>query len=179
VRRYLVSSLRPKSRRYGDAVTWISKAGGERRLLDLYDISEGKAKNLVREAIKSGEVQTRPLPESECVYLVKDDGLVGFDGPDPTTVAGQLHENDFLYWAKKQGLRQRRTKPAAKNRRHASPSEIPGIVRNYLANAANPSEDDLIRHVREDLGLSIPRERLRVEYRKQKGDVRPGRPSKK
>lgn len=153
---------------------FLSVSGAEQILLELYDISAGRAKKLVKDAIKSDEVQKKP----DFVYLTMDDGLVAFD--DKVELPpGLVHKNDLLYWAKNQGLTRRRTQPSARGRRYAPASQVPQIVSQYLASAAKPSEDNLIRHVKEDLKLNIPREELRREYREQRGPLHAGRPSKK
>src|SRR5689334_19422884 len=88
---------------------WLSISDARRMLLDLYDISEGRAKKLVKDAIKSGEVQKRPLDNpglDDPVLLLKDDGMVGFDmapGESLEWSNTDVHKTDLLYWAKDQG----------------------------------------------------------------------------
>jgi len=55
-------------------------------------------------------------------------------------------------------------------------ANIPDIVSQYLAAEGAPSMAGLVKHVRERDLLHIPRPILRDEYRKQRGNPRPGRP---
>lgn len=59
-----------------------------------------------------------------------------------------------------------------------SEAQVRKLVAQYLAGTGKKTEDDLVRHIKKDLGLDISRERLRVAYRDKRPGLRPGRRSK-
>jgi hypothetical protein len=71
----------------------------------------------------------------------------------------------------------RAKRPPKAETARVSDVQVRKTVEQYLAMPTAPSLHRLNRHVK-DIGLNIPRSRLRTEYHKQRPNLRRGRPSK-
>jgi hypothetical protein len=148
---------------------YLSVPDAEQMLLELYDISAGKAKKLVKDAIKSGEVQT---PE-DSVLLMTDDGIIGMDlipgAINPGTVTG-VHKDDLLYWTKEQGVPQRQKETVVKGQRFAGDNELvtegaEGVKSKRWPNALKAAEALAARAEGASEGAKIKRLREKIGER--------------
>jgi len=145
--------------------TWLTREQAAELIRERYNTSTGKAQAVVRDAFKSDEVRNT-LADDEALSLLAFDGTA-------IPPAG-LNRADFLDWLDRNPPGKRAA--AIKKNRHVGMANIPDIVSQYLAAEGAPSMAGLVKHVRERDLLHIPRPILRDEYRKQRGNPRPGRP---